>query len=67
MLFKHSNAQMRLGLLHINAMKNVPVKYEYIKEANLIEHIVYKNQQVELRDVLLDLKVGNETLFAGVE
>ena len=43
MSYKYSTAQMRLGLLHINAMRNVPVKYEYIEEASLIEHIVYKN------------------------
>ena len=58
---------MRLGLLYINAIRNVPEKYEYIKEVNLMKYVVYKNKQVELRDALLDVKVGNEKLFIRIE
>ena len=58
---------MRLKLLHLNAMKNVPVKYEFIKEANLLEKVIHKKKEVKLRDVLLEVREGNEKLFVATE
>ena len=42
MSFKYSNTQIRLGLLHVNSMKNVPVYYKCITEASLVEKVIYK-------------------------
>ena len=67
MSFKHSTDQMRLGLLHVNAMKNTPVQYEFITEASLVEKVVYKGQELELRDALLEVKVDSEKLFVAAE
>jgi len=66
-LFKHSITQIRLRLLHVNAIKNVPVQYKFITKVSLVEKVVYKGQELELRDALLEVKVDSEKLFVAAE
>jgi len=53
--------------LNVNNINNVPVKYEFIDNTNILDEVKYKGKTGILRDILLDIKHNNSLLFVGVE
>ena len=51
----------------MNSIRNVPVKYKYIKENNIIESMTHEEKKYELRDALIEVIVNNKKLFIIAE
>jgi len=65
--FQYTSLEERLASLHINNFKNVEVRFEIIKDANMYEKASYKSKVESVRDLLLDIEINEVPLFVGAE
>ena len=66
-LFKVTNVNLRLGILHSNNLVNIDVKYEILEDKNMYNMIVEEGEPWQMRDYLLNAKLEGVKLFAIVE
>ena len=64
---QHVSSNIKLASSCINNVKNVEIRYEYLKNANINNAVEYNSNTGTLRDVLLDIKIRTVLLLIGVE
>ena len=67
MLFSETNPDDKLGCLHLNEINNVEGRFETLNNVNIDNYSIMKEEQAELRDYLLLVKVNDAQLFIGVK
>ena len=66
-LFKNSNLKMRLSMLHLNSMNKSQVKYEFLQSCSVYDEVEYKGKVGLLKQILMNVKDGEDRLFTVVE
>ena len=65
--FRNSKTDMRLGGLYINSLYNIPMKYEYIENIELLEKVTYQRKKTMLKEMILSIKYNEGRIFVAVE
>ena len=66
-LFHKIPLETKMCSLYVNNINNVPVKYEFINNASILDQVKYNSKTGILRDILLDIKHNHSSLFIRVE
>ena len=67
MSFKDTSTNDKLGILHLNELNNISVRFETLNNVQTDELAIINKEQAELQDILLQIKVNDMPLFIGVE
>ena len=66
-LFKNTPSNDKVGALYLNNMINIKVRFETLKNTNVLEVAEYEGKKGSLREILLGIKHNKTQLFVGVE
>ena len=53
--------------LHINSMRNIAVRYEYIENAHVNNIVTFKNKTVSLKELIMIVKHNGSHIFMVAE
>ena len=62
-LFKATNADIRLGALYTNNMVNIRDKYEILENVSVNQLVTVDGEMIWLKEYLLGLKAGENSIF----
>ena len=65
--FHDTTVDDRLRILHLNELNNIKARFETLNGVNTNDLAIYNEEQAELQDILLIIKVNNIQLFIGVK
>ena len=65
--FKNNTSGIRLKVLHLNAINNIAVKFEYLTNYSVYDKVEYLGKKGPLKQILLQVTENNEKIFTGVE
>ena len=54
--FRNTTLNDKIGSLHLNNMTNIKVRFEILKNTNILENARYEDKQGSLREILLEIK-----------
>jgi len=67
MSFSNTAPDKKLGCLYLNEINNVDGRLKKLNNVNVDDNSMINEEQAELRDYILSIKVNDTPLFIGVE
>ena len=58
---------MRIRALHINSMRNIAVRYEYIENVYVNDIVIFGTKKASLKEIIMAVKKDGTNTFIAAE